>query len=379
MLVYRREKPQREYVADQERLSYTNPPPPPQTSVSTMRLGEENAEDLSGDEDEKSFVLLRHAPGNSSQALIAAARTDTPKATKDPVRRILQQKISNEERYPAPKTQRHGNWEPARLEDVTDSAEPIDETVEIIDAIIENAKVENPLKLDAVKPKGDKKSKVFQHLRDSIEPGEIAQRIFSGQVALSIGEVVELSPDLQKLFTQAIASDKVVRFSVNPLELDTPATDSSPPELEDWYSMGYPRTLVSMDGGTKLSALLDCGAEVNVMTRKVMTAAGLAMRKGPRLELVTHTGHHRPFVGVCENVAINVGGLIIRTLVFIVETADHPLVLGQPFLYKGKFSQQYLPDGVYGHLTDSTETHTVVFPTLGPNHRANRSLEGRMT
>lgn len=39
-LVYRREKPQREYVADQERLSYTNPPPPPQTSVSTMRLGE---------------------------------------------------------------------------------------------------------------------------------------------------------------------------------------------------------------------------------------------------------------------------------------------------------------------------------------------------
>ena len=76
-----------------------------------MRLGEEDADDLSSDEEntEKSFVLLRHAPGTSSQALIAAARTDTPKATKNPVRRILQRKISKKERYPAPKTQRHGN------------------------------------------------------------------------------------------------------------------------------------------------------------------------------------------------------------------------------------------------------------------------------
>lgn len=99
------------------------------------------------------------------------------------------------------------------------------------------------------------------------------------------------------------------------------------------------------------------------------------MRKSPRLELVTHTGHHRPFLGVCENVAVNVGGPIIPTPVFIVETGDHPLVLGQPFLYKGKFSQQYLPDGVYGHLTDRTETHTVMFPTLSPNDRANRKKD----
>lgn len=157
-LNYRREKPQREYVADQEKLSYTNPPPPPQTSISTMRLGEESADDLSSDE-EGQPNLLKHAPGISSQALVAAARTDTPKTSKDPVRRILQRKISKEERYPAPKTQRHGNWEPARVENVTDM-EPMDEAVEIIDAITENAKVEIP-KPDITKPKVEKKSKFF--------------------------------------------------------------------------------------------------------------------------------------------------------------------------------------------------------------------------
>lgn len=139
--------------------------------------------------------------------------------------------------------------------------------------------------------------------------------------------------------------------------------------------MGYPRTVVTMEGNTKITALLDCEAEVNVMTRKVMAATGPAMRKGPCLELVTHTGQHRLFLGVCENVAVNVGGLIIRTPVFIVESGDHSLVLGQPFLYKGRFSQYYLPDGMYGHLTDHTETHTVVFPTLSPTDRANRKKE----
>ena len=52
-----------------------------------MRLREKNADKLFSDEEntEKSFVLLHYAPGTSSQALVAAACTDTPKANKDPV------------------------------------------------------------------------------------------------------------------------------------------------------------------------------------------------------------------------------------------------------------------------------------------------------
>ena len=115
---------------------------------------------------------------------------------------------------------------------------------------------------------------------------------FSGQVALSIGKVIALFSNLQKLFTQAIASDKVIRFLVNLLELNPSVADSLPSEPDNWYSMGCPRTLITMDGGIKLTGLPDCRTEVNVMTRKVMTAAGLAMQKGSRLELVTHTGHH---------------------------------------------------------------------------------------
>lgn len=117
--------------------------------------------------------------------------------------------------------------------------------------------------------------------------------------------------------------------------------------------------------------MLETDAEVNIMTRKVLNAADSDAER-PRLDLVTHTGHHRPFVGVREDVPINVGDLVIRSPVFVIESGDHPLVLGVPFLNRGKFSQQYGSEDVYGQITDDSNTHTVVFSTFDPKDRANR-------
>lgn len=106
-----------------------------------------------------------------------------------------------------------------------------------------------------------------------------------------------------------------------------------------------------------------------------MNAAGLAMRKAPRLGFVTHTSHRRPFVGVCENEAVNIGVLIIDTSVFVVENGDHSLVLDQSFLHQGPVSQQYRSDGVFGHLTGATNSHTVMFSTLDGQDKTNRDRD----
>jgi len=58
-----------------------------------------------------------------------------------------------------------------------------------------------------------------------------------------------------------------------------------------------------------VAALLDTGAAINVMTREVIEDAGLAMRRGPKLELVSHTGHSRSFLGLCEDFEVAIGGL----------------------------------------------------------------------
>lgn len=87
--------------------------------------------------------------------------------------------------------------------------------------------------------------------------------------------------------------------------------------------MGTPKTKVRLEDGPKVTALLDTGAEINVMTKEVMEDSGFAMREGPKLELVSHTGQSRPFLGLCEDVEVAIGGLKTRHPVFVVEHGDH--------------------------------------------------------
>ena len=118
-----------------------------------------------------------------------------------------------------------------------------------------------------------------------------------------------------------------------------------------WYSMGSLKAKVWREDGSKVTALLNTAAEINDMTREVIENTGLAMRHGSKLELVSHTGHSHPSLGLCEDVEIAIGGLKTRHPIFVVEYRDHDLVLGQPFLNLVKFSQEYKPNSIFGTIT----------------------------
>ena len=92
--------------------------------------------------------------------------------------------------------------------------------------------------------------------------------------------------------------------------------------------MGSLKAKVRLKDGSKVTALLDTGAKINMMTRKVIKDANLAMRRGSKLELASHTGHSRSFLGLCEDVEVAIGGLKTRHLIFVVQAGDHDLVLG---------------------------------------------------
>ena len=73
-------------------------------------------------------------------------------------------------------------------------------------------------------------------------------------------------------------------------------------------------------------ALLETGAEVSVMTHRVMEEAGLAMRRGPSLKLISHNGAATTFVGLCENVEIEIGSRMFDVLVVLEMDAPNRLV-----------------------------------------------------
>lgn len=89
------------------------------------------------------------------------------------------------------------------------------------------------------------------------------------------------------------------------------------------------------------------------MTKKVIEDAGLAMRRGFCLELVSYTRHSCPFLGLCKEVEVAIGGLKTRNPIFVVENGDHDLMLGQPFFNILKFSQNYKSNGVFGTIVHS--------------------------
>ena len=115
--------------------------------------------------------------------------------------------------------------------------------------------------------------------------------------------------------------------------------------------MRSPKAKVHLEDGFKVTVPLDTGAKINIITRELMEDVNLAMRRGPKLELVSHTGHNLTFLGLCEDVKVAIGGLKTKHPMFLVEAGDHDLVLCQSFLNSVKFSQEYKPVGIFGIIT----------------------------
>ena len=70
------------------------------------------------------------------------------------------------------------------------------------------------------------------------------------------------------------------------------------------------------------------------MTKEVRERFDLPIRMGPALRLISHTSHKREFIGVCEDVDVAIGGVVTTQNIFVVNSVDHLLVLGTPFLIK---------------------------------------------
>lgn len=136
--------------------------------------------------------------------------------------------------------------------------------------------------------------------------------------------------------------------------------------------MGLSKAKVRLKDGFKVTALLDASTKMNVMTRKLIKEANLAMRKKLKLEWVSYTSHRRPFLKLYENIEIAIRGLKIRHPIFIVEVEDHKLVLGQSFSNSMKFCQKYKPNEIFGTITHPYMHQTAVFRTLALQDPVNQ-------
>ena len=128
--------------------------------------------------------------------------------------------------------------------------------------------------------------------------------------------------------------------------------------------MGSPKAKVCLEDGSQVTVLLDTRTEINIMTKKLIEEANLTMRKRPKLELVSYTGHSWLFLRLCKNIEITLGELKTKHPIFVIEAGDHNLILGQLFLNSVKFSQKYKPDRMFNIITYLYMHQIVVFRIL---------------
>lgn len=96
--------------------------------------------------------------------------------------------------------------------------------------------------------------------------------------------------------------------------------------------MDSSKTRINIENRSKVIAFLDTSVEINVMNKEVIEDISLAVRQGPKLELISHTVHSYPFHSLCKDVEVVIEGLKMRHPIFIVQYGNHNLVFDAPFL-----------------------------------------------
>lgn len=206
---------------------------------------------------------------------------------------------------------------------------------------------ENSIFKAIFKPKSQKLAEI---LKASYQPNTLSKCLFDQKIIITVKELMATTPEIEKILTKALTEKEVADFQilnfltendakqkkdeVNYLNL---SSASAPSRNTFWFAMGCLTAQVALDRTYKRLVLLKSSSQVNVMNKSIMLRAELAMRPGSKIRFVSHNRSSVVFLGICENVEMDIGGLIIVCSIFVVEKASHALVLGQPFLVKTRF------------------------------------------
>jgi hypothetical protein len=91
--------------------------------------------------------------------------------------------------------------------------------------------------------------------------------------------------------------------------------------------------------------MLDTRAEVNVITRSAAEELGLPIRTDMLLALKAVSRDTWVFDGACEDIEIDIGGVVNYQTLLVLNNSEHTLILGAPFFHDAQVTFVYDDDG----------------------------------
>jgi gag-polyprotein putative aspartyl protease len=349
------------------------------SQVNSIRLGmsplssdSDTEEELSANEDRTAWVGVKAVRAEKS-------RTYERNKTAPDAGKPLSYQQKAEPSFAVTKHLRTGTYKPATVTEIGSDGE---EDVKMTDAPVSKSVRFEGKKEDGLKslPNGSKREGAksakpttksrFAYSTASLfaqmQPEALLKKVFDQPLStITVGELICHSPVLQDLMfgSQNKAGDQALRVSSIGIGERTD---------EKLYAAATPKLKVRVNDETLVHAMLDTGAEINVMTSEVAKEAGLAIRANPKLALVSHAGDRRQFDGICEDVEIDIGGIKTYEPIFVVTSADHRLILGQPYIFSSKLTISAEEDGMYATIPSADKSKTIRIRVMKLEDAGNR-------
>jgi len=195
---------------------------------------------------------------------------------------------------------RPGEWKPATVIDVTDEGievdlEPAEEAVLV--------RVEDNPKKKKRRLRTPKK-KYLDVIKETTDLEAVFDEVIKQLVTIKLQDLLACSPTFAKLLFKGVSIREAA---------DVPAASVGSIGVrhrkEKTYAAKTPKLLVKVDGAPT-RAMLDIRAEVNVITRAAADELGLPVRTDLLLALKAVSRDTRVFNGACEDVEIDIGGVV---------------------------------------------------------------------
>jgi len=217
---------------------------------------------------------------------------------------------------------RTGEWKPATVTDVTNEDMELDAPTD--KAVL--VKVEdNPD--TACKRQRTPKKRYLDVIRDTTDPEAVFDKVIKQLVTIKLQDLLACSPTFAKLLFKRVSIQEVAEVLAASV-----GSIRTRQRTERAYAAKTPKLLVKVDG-TPTQAMLDTGAEVNVITRAAADELGLPVRTDLLLVLKAVLGDTRVFDRACKDVEIDIRGVVNHQTLLVLNKSEHTLILRAPFFH----------------------------------------------
>lgn len=176
----------------------------------------------------------------------------------------------------------------------------------------------------------NKQDKLAAKLKDSTPPSDVIDMALQKPITLSFGQLIGLSNSLHEAMfsnpgpsTAKGAEDKGNASSSMAQEKDNRKGNDVCISLELYAD--------ASTNGSEISAMIDTGPEINIISQKLGRQLGLEISEGPRVFMVVPTDDEVAVVGCCEDVKVAFGPANISTTLMVIESGGAGIILADPF------------------------------------------------